>query len=158
MIKVGANGKITLDQLFPHKDTSLVEYYAVEAKEAGKIVLRLYDEEGTMLGDLPPKKKLSCTKNLVAMTKSATNDCWSKAIKSMSRKYPGKSLLDLKLEHKDELDNAYRHMVCKLPTEVLEAIILCHNKGKFNRAKITLQAIANEIGNRTLLNDSSGKK
>ncbi len=156
-MKVCNSGSIRLGALFPHKDVSSVSYYHVDKNGKGEVILRMYDENKTLITELPTRKRIACTKNLVTMTRQETQRCWSAAVKSLQRKYKKKET-QLKEEHKEELDNKYREIVCKLPTDVLESILLCHEKGKFHRAKITLRAISDEIAGRALLNDSSRTK
>lgn len=157
-MKVNANSTIRLSSLFPHKDASVVSYYHIDKNSKGEVTLRMYDKNKTIIDELPTRKRIACTKNLIAMTRQETQRCWGAAVKSLMRKYKGKKELQLKDEHRDELDQKYRQLVCKLPTDVLESILLCHNKGKFHRAKITLQTISDEIVRRMLLNDSSRTK
>lgn len=159
-MKVGKSGIVSLRSLFPHKDTSGVAYYQLNPTKNG-LELTLYDEYHFKIEELPPVKKLRCTKNLVAMTRQATQRCYDNAIKSVARAEKVKEeevRNQAKTTYRDKVDHLYRQYVCKLETEVLEAIILCHNKGRFARAKITLKAISDELGNRVILNDSSRKK
>lgn len=105
-----------------------------------------------------PKKRIRCTKNLIAFTRDATQTCYNNAKKIIVKRHDIKDEIDLVELFKDEIDQAYRHQICKLPTDTLEAIILCHQKGRFHRAKITLQSITDELTRRALLDDSSAIK
>jgi hypothetical protein len=159
-MKVSKSGIVSLRSLFPHKDTSGVAFYQLSPSKNG-LELTLYDAFHCKIKELPPVKKLRCTKNLVAMTRQATQRCYDNAIKRVARaeKVKESEVRDqAKTVYRDKVDHAYRQYVCKLETEVLEAILLCHNKHKFRRAQITLKAISDELGNRVILNDSSRKK
>ncbi len=159
-MKVGKDGKISLNALFPHKDTSDVFAYKLDPTKDG-LMLTLLDELGQPIKDLPPVKKLRCTKNLIEMTRHATQRCFNNALKVVAKNKGIKEdevRFNAKTTYKDEVDHVYRQQICKLETEVLEAILLCHNKGKFARAQITLRCISDELANRAILNDSSRKK
>lgn len=154
-MKINADGSVKLSTLFPHKDVSVVNYYSIELNNKGEIVLRMFDERQKRIKNLPTKQNISCTENLVAMTRQETHRCWEMAKKSLGRKYKHIDPSEVQKTHKEELNQKYRDMVCKLPTDVLESILLCHRKEKFCRAEITISSIINELATRTLLNDSS---
>lgn len=162
MIDVNKDGSISLKSLFPHKDISSVKYHQLKPLGEG-FVLKLYDEDYMLIDELPTKKKINCTRSLVAMVKQATNACYIHAKHDVLAKYGFNSLdevkttseFDLIKEVRDEIDNQYRLNICRLQTDVLDCILLCHKKGKLGRQAITLRAITDELTRRALLNDSS---
>lgn len=59
------------------------------------------------------------------------------------------------LVHKEAVDNLYLEGLVKLPTPLIEDIIFCHNKKKFQRAQRTIETLVNELTRRSLLDDHS---
>lgn len=61
------------------------------------------------------------------------------------------------LQHiSDKIDSTYRDLLCKLPTNVLSAILEEHEKKIIRRATTTLDAIHTELLERELLNEKKG--
>lgn len=161
MRQLRADKNISLSDLLPHKDLTSVEYFDA-TKTLNGLDIKLYDGTLTLIEDLPTKKKIKCTRSLVAMVRQATNVCFKNAeqavntrlkIKEWKRLTP--ETLALQKQAREEIDNQYRLNICRLETDVLNSILLCHKMGKMKRQKITLQAINDEITRRELLGDSS---
>jgi Glu-tRNA(Gln) amidotransferase subunit E-like FAD-binding protein len=57
--------------------------------------------------------------------------------------------------HKEIIDNMYIEGIIKLPTDIIEDIIFCHNKNKFKRTQRTIEMLVNELTRRALLDDIS---
>ena len=68
----------------------------------------------------------------------------------------GRKELDVDIPRVAELvDQEYLSNVIKLPTKILENILIAHDGGFFLRTTRTLEAIKDEIARRSLMNDTS---
>lgn len=115
-------------------------------------------------------KPIRCTKNLIAMQKAATTQCYHSALfvaqAILVKKHPEIAKFDRESlqywlrdnGHKEMVDVIYRKEICKLPTRTLEAIMACYTRGYFSRAGITIASIKEELASRILLNDSNEKQ
>lgn len=146
-----------LRSLLPHKDFSDVDDISIEQTSSG-IHVTFKNKLGFEIKELPAAKKLRCTKNLVKATRTATSRCYDNAIKAVAKANSVQEtdvFAKSKTLYKNEVDETYRNLICKLETEILESILICHNKGKLRRAEITLRTINDELARRTILDDSS---
>lgn len=118
---------------------------------------------GNPIKELQPKKRFACTKNLVEAVKSYTSGAYNSAKAAIDsklarqKKTPPSQWGDQAeyKRYKDEVDQMYRTNLCRLDTDIIEAILLCHNKQKIRRAGVTLAAIKDELARRAILGDSS---
>lgn len=147
--EISADGTLSLKALMPHKDTSSVCYYHCSLNDDGTFSLALYDADlvAINVAELPGAKKLRCTKNLIKMVSATTNRCWQIA------KNGEHALADEDI--RAAIDQKYRDLLSQLDTDIIEAILLCHFKGKLRRASITIEALNSELARRALLDDSS---
>jgi hypothetical protein len=152
-IKISSNGSIRIKSLLPHKDISSIRYYSMTVIDSETVQLVFYDNlfQEIALDNLPPKKKISCTKNIVLMVKSITRKCWKSAMDYVNTNH---SEISDPSQKADLKNSKYLENLSKLDSDIIELIILCHKKKKINRAAMTITALNNELARRYLINDS----
>jgi hypothetical protein len=153
-LKIDSKGNINLKSILPHKDISPICFYSITPVSSESSELVFYDSlfQEITIANLPTKKKISCTKNLVLMTKYMTSNCWKSAGNHVDSNY---SEISDPTERAILRNSKYLENLCQLDSDVIESIILCHRKKKATRASITITTLNNELARRYLLNDSS---
>lgn len=154
-IHTDGKGDINLNEVFPLKDFSTVSACLLVTRPDGNIELTVIDHTGKTISinDIPNKNTIKYSKHLLNYVKSVTSDCWFKAQNNLFGDDPTHHPDDIDDIIRSKLDQEYRDLINKLDTPTLEAILLCHKKGKMLRKNITLESIKNELASRGLLSD-----
>lgn len=90
--------------------------------------------------------------------RDASNDCFQRAVRTITGKQGRIGEMRLKSDTKVAVDVEYRKNLCALPTKVLELTILAHHKGIMRRQAVTLHALKTEIAERILLGEKDDPK
>jgi len=156
------NGKsIDIRALFPTKDVSSVSYYEVDYV-GGNVLISFYDEYGQQISSLPDKEKVYVTESTALYCSSVTTACFDRAKSNVAALFPNIDIEQIKYlefdkykDIKSKIDEEYRQQLCALSVSDMELIIKCHDKGKINRADVTIRALKDELARRYIFTEAN---
>lgn len=106
-------------------------------------------------------KRRSLSKKRLAELWSSSSSCYSDAVNKLGysneiirERYMDTLLTEEEaLQLREALDEQYRKNLCNLDSKTLQDMVTADNKGLQRRAKITIDAIINELFERELTNE-----